>query len=64
MAHGQFRKGWRENDIEDCARMMVTSILTSHCCFNEHLFSFSELTIVKLVLTKDYWIKSCSTLFL
>lgn len=26
MAHGQFRKGWRESDIEDCARMMVINI--------------------------------------
>lgn len=24
MAHGQFRKGWRESDVEDCARMMVS----------------------------------------
>lgn len=23
MAHGQFRKGWRESDVEDCARVMV-----------------------------------------
>merc|ERR1712071_352842 len=27
MAHGQFRKGWRESDIEDCARMMVVYCL-------------------------------------
>ena len=26
MAHGQFRKGWRESDIEDCARLMVSLI--------------------------------------
>lgn len=29
MAHGQFRKGWRESDVEDCARMMVSSLTNS-----------------------------------
>lgn len=45
LTHGQFRKGWRELDVEDCARVIVSSAVCVWCD----------------VVTKLVWLCRCSS---